>query len=115
MENDSHTAAQTSFLNRKSYQLLSTLFVIGVLALTSCIVARTSNATAASLAPQLAITGEWTAEISKKSSDKIQFTLNRQTGTDHSNFGSDLSLAEFQGLTREQVTGAQTSVKFRLV
>jgi len=116
MKNNSQTIARTSFLNRKSYQLLSILLVVGVLALTSCIVARTSSATTAVIAvPQAAITGEWTAEVSKKSSDRIQFNLSRQTeGTSHNNFGNEMALADFQGLTREQVTGAKTEVKFRL-
>ena len=115
MEDNIQPTARRFFLSRKSYQFLSILLVTGALALASAIVAGTNPATAASIIPQSAITGEWTAEISKKSSDKIQFTLNRQTGTDHSNIGSDMALADFQGLTREQVTGANTNVKFRLV
>jgi hypothetical protein len=115
MENNIQTAAPNSFLNRKSFQLLSVLLITGLCALTSVITARTTSATAAVIVPQAAIAGEWTAEISKKNSDRIQFNLNRQAGSDHNNFGQDFSLSDFQGLTREQMMGANTNVRFRLV
>jgi hypothetical protein len=122
MENNIQIAAPNSFLNRKSFQLLSVILMTGLLALTSVITARTSSATtaasataAAVIAPQSAISGEWTAELSKKSSDRIQFNLNRQADGGHSNFGEDFALSDFQGLTREQMMGASTNVRFRLV
>jgi hypothetical protein len=114
MESNNQIAAQSSFPNRKSRQFLSVFSLIGLLALMSGIVAGTNSVTSASFVPQAAITGEWTAEVSKEKSDTIHFTLNRQTGTDHGNFGTEMSLAEFQGLTREQASGANKSVRFRL-
>ena len=61
--------------------------------------------------------GTWTAEAkTNKPDDRIQFTFNRRSEGSHSNFGQDYSLADFQGLTREQVSAAaSTPVNFRLV
>jgi len=117
MENNNQTTAQSSFLNRTSRQFFSLFSLIALLALTSGMVAGTNSgagATTAAAAPQSAITGEWTAELSKERPDRIHFTLNRQAGSDHSNFGNDMALADFQGLTREQMAGANTNVRFRL-
>jgi len=118
MENSNQTAARNSFLNRKSRRLLGALTLTGLLALTSVIFARTNSLTSAgaiAVPPQSAITGEWTAELSKERPDQLHFTLNRQAGTDRSNYGHEISLADFQGLTREQIASANSNVRFRLV
>jgi hypothetical protein len=73
-------------------------------------------AAAASSVQQGAIRGEWTAGLSKESIDKINLTLNLVTDkVGKHTMGSDVSLAELQGLTREQAAGARTDVRFRLV
>jgi hypothetical protein len=62
-------------------------------------------------------TGTWTASVNTgKSDDRIQVSFSRNSDGNHSNFGHDYALADFQGLTREQVSAAaSTPVNFRLV
>jgi hypothetical protein len=117
METNIPTAARRSFLNQQSRQIISITFLIGMFALSSVIAGiHNSASAAASIAPQASFTGEWTAQISRDKADKISLTLN--IGTDKGNrhtMGSDVSLTELQGLTREQALGARTDVKFRMV
>lgn len=77
---------------------------------------------AATPAPEPAPQGEtfsgtWTAEVKKeKADDRIQFSFSRRSDGGNSNHGNEYSLADFQGLTREQVRAtANTPVNFRLV
>ncbi|HYG81227.1 MAG TPA: hypothetical protein VD861_12605 [Pyrinomonadaceae bacterium] len=76
-------------------------------------------APAAALAtPQAdAFSGTWTAEVKKeKADDRIQFSFTRRSDGGHSNHGNEYALADFQGLTREQVRAAANKpVNFRLV
>lgn len=65
-------------------------------------------------------TGTWTAEVKTDKTDKaderIQFSFSRRADGNHSNFGQDYALTDFQGLTREQArAAASTPVNFRLV
>jgi hypothetical protein len=62
-------------------------------------------------------TGTWTAAVqTDKADERIQFTFDSRADGRHSNFGQDYALADFQGLTREQVrAAASTQVNFRLV
>lgn len=79
-------------------------------------------APAATPAPEPAPQGEtfsgtWTAEVKKeKADDRIQFSFSRRSDGNNSNHGNEYSLADFQGLTREQVRAtSNTPVNFRLV
>jgi hypothetical protein len=68
-------------------------------------------------AQESTISGTWAAEIKPDKADKeIQFTFNRRTRSGHTSMsGNGFSLADFQGLTREQVTASgNTQVSFRL-
>jgi hypothetical protein len=126
MGNNIQTTTPASLTNRRLRPLLCLTLLTGLLALSSVIAATHNNsmsgaaaaagAAAASPVPQGAIRGEWTAGLSKEKADKINLTLNLETdkGNRHT-MGSDVSLAELQGLTREQASGARTDVKFRLV
>lgn len=63
-----------------------------------------------------AFTGTWTASVkTDKADDRIQFSFSRRADGGNSNFGQDYALTDFQGLTREQVSAANTQVNFRLV
>lgn len=117
MENKIQTIAHRSFSQRQlPRRLFSLTFLIGLLAAASIIAATSSTSTRAAIAPQASITGEWTAELPKDRADKIYLSLNRRTAKGRTNMsGSDISLAELQGLTREQALNANTNVKFRLV
>jgi hypothetical protein len=67
-------------------------------------------------AAQQAITGEWLADFSRQNADEVQFTILRRTARGGNHTSSDgFRLSEFQGLTREQTSGARTEVRFRLV
>lgn len=116
MENNIPTAARRSFLNQQSRQSVSIMLLVGLFALSSMIAATRGSASRASLSPQAAYTGEWTAEIPRDRADKINLTLKRGTEKgDKQTVGSDISLSEIQGLTREQAFGTKADVKFRLV
>jgi hypothetical protein len=117
MENNIPTAARRSFLNQQSRQFLSIMLLIGLFALSSVIAAtHNSVSTIVSIVPQASYTGEWTAGIPRDRADKISLTLRRGTEKgDRQTVGSDISLSEIQGLTREQALGTKADVKFRLV
>lgn len=109
MRHNIQTAAQGSFPYQRIGQLVSITLLVGLFALSSIIVA-------SSPAPQASITGEWTAQLSKNRSDKIN--LNMQRGADKVNrhtVGSDISIAELQGLTSDQMFQEKADVRFRLV
>jgi hypothetical protein len=68
-------------------------------------------------AQESTISGTWAAEVKPDKADtEIQFTFNRRTRSGHSSMsGNGFALADFQGLTREQVTASgNTQVSFRL-
>ena len=51
--------------------------------------------------------GTWTAAVkTEKADEHIQFSFSRRSDGNHSNFGQDYALTDFQGLTREQVRAA---------
>jgi hypothetical protein len=55
---------------------------------------------------QETLSGEWTAEISKKSPEKVQLNFSRRTAKGGNNMhGSSYTLDELQNLSREQITG----------
>src|ERR1051326_8711700 len=116
MENSIQPAAQSSVPNRPSRLFLFVMLLIGLLALSSISAATPNTAHSPVIVPQQAITGEWTAEVARDKADKIYLSLSRRTekgGTN--NNGSDISLAELQGLSREQTLGAKSDVRFRIV
>ncbi len=62
---------------------------------------------------QETLTGEWTAEVSDKNSEKIQLNFSRRTAKGGNNMhGSSYTLDELQNLSREQVAG-NAPVKFQ--
>lgn len=112
------TTSSFSFQGRPSArQRVQTMLLIGLLVLFSMMTVADSasrSVVAAALAPQGSITGQWTAEFDKP--EKIQLSLHRQTEKGGSNTsGSEVSLTELQGLTREQLVAANTNASFRLV
>ena len=70
-------------------------------------------------APQQAekFSGTWTADAkTTREEDRIQFSFSRRADGSNSMHGSDYSVSDFQGLTREQVRSAtNTPVNFKLV
>lgn len=103
-------------LNRHSHLFLVALILVGLLGLSSLIAAtpKATSKTAAAL-PQQTTTGEWTAALRRDQADKIYLSLSRHTekgGTN--NNGSDISLAELQGLSREQALSSKADVRFRI-
>ena len=115
MENSIQPAAQSSVPNRQSRLFLVAMLLVGLLGLSSLMAATPNAASKAAIVPQQTITGEWTAEFPRDKADKIYLSLSRRTekgGTN--NNGSDISLAELQGLSREQMLGAKTDVRFRI-
>jgi hypothetical protein len=96
---------------------VQTALLIGLFLFSILMIANSAGrGVAAALAPQEAMTGQWTAEVSKGKTDYLQLTLHRQTDKGRtSNMGSSMSFADFQGLTREQATSANANVSFRLV
>ena len=106
---------QSSFPNRKPRQFLSIMLIAGLFALTSIVAAFPHTAITVGTLPQESVTGEWTAGFSKDKTDRIQLTMTRRTSDGNSNMGSNFSLADLQGLTREQMMAAKSDVKFRLV
>ncbi|MDQ3818978.1 MAG: hypothetical protein M3362_15060, partial [Acidobacteriota bacterium] len=115
MRDSIETTAQGSFIDRRRRQFFSIMLIAGLLALASVVAAFPyKTATAVSL-PQESITGEWTAELSKDKADRVQLTLSRWSSDGHSSMGNDFSLADLQGLTREQMSAAKSDVRFRLV
>lgn len=96
--------------------LLVTLLVISSLALINGVGAVGVNVNGANSAAQATMTGEWLAEFNRKNDDMVQFTVLRRPasgGRHHSS--NNIALAELQGLTRQQASGAKTDVNFRLV
>jgi hypothetical protein len=103
-------------LNRHSRLFLVAMILVGLFGLSSLIAATPNTAHKAALLPQQAITGEWTAEVSRDKEDKIYLSLSRRTEKgDTNNNGSNVSLAELQGLSREQMLSPKTDVRFRIV
>ena len=116
MKDNIQTTAPEFSANRHGRPFLSIMLITGLIALASLVAAFPFRAATASTLQQESITGEWTAELSKDRADKIQLALTRRTSRGNSNMSnSDFSLADFQGLTREQMLGATRDVKFRLV
>ena len=95
----------------------SILFVLGA-ADSSTITTKASGAASATPAQaQETLSGVWTAEVKGgKAENEIQLTFNRRTAGGHSSMsGNGIQLDKLQGLTREQVYGANsTLVSFRL-
>lgn len=109
-------AAHNSALNRHSRLFLVAMLLVGLLGLSSLIAATRNPATkVAAFIPQQAMTGEWTAEVSRGQEDKIHLSLSRHTENGKNNNSSDVSIAELQGLSREQMMGAKRDVRFRIV
>ena len=91
-----------------------TLAII-LLALSSLAVAAGFAASAPASIPQQVITGEWTAEFPQENTGKFHLSLHRSKPKGNMNMsGDDFSLADFQGLTREQAFAPQTNVRFSL-
>lgn len=64
---------------------------------------------------QTVIKGEWTAELRRDKEEKIQFSLSRRTANgNHNMSNSDYTIADFQGLSKEQMLGNNVSVRFSL-
>ena len=97
--------------------LLVTLLVISSLVLINVVGAVGANFNGANSAAQATMTGEWLAEFNRKNDDMVQFTVLRGSaggGRQHHS-SNGIALAELQGLTRQQASGAKTDVNFRLV
>jgi len=109
-------ASQTGPATRMAIALgLFTLFTLGA----ACAgTAAALGPHAAAGAAQSTFTGTWTAELrDDQAGERIQFNIRTDAERGSGNFsGSDYSLADFQGLTREQLSArAETPVSFRLV
>src|SRR5918911_5467994 len=118
MEDQSRTAARSFLTYLRTRQFLNTALVIGLLALSSVMAASSYSTRPAAAAPppQATFTGDWTAEFPKDKTDKIYMKLERRTDSGNKSIsGSDMLIAEFQGLTREQALSQKADVKFRLV
>ena len=97
--------------------ILLSFFTLFAFAGPSPSIVRVGAALAVNNPAQASFSGTWTAEVKTDKADgRIQFSFHRSTDRGKMNFsGSDFSLDEFQGLTREQVFAASnTPVKFRL-
>jgi hypothetical protein len=90
--------------------------VIILLALSSLAVAVGLPAGSAPKAvAQQVISGEWTAEFPQENTGKFHLSLHRSKPKGNMNIsGDDFTLADFQGLTREQAFAPQSSVRFSL-
>jgi predicted metallopeptidase len=61
-------------------------------------------------------TGKWTAETDGKNNGKIQLNLTRKLSRNNTNdFGNTFALNDLQGLSREQLFAANSTVNFRLM
>lgn len=58
-------------------------------------------------------TGTWTAFVSKKDADRLNFQF-RKDGNRHSNMGTDIRLSELTGLSADALTNGSRDVKFTL-
>jgi hypothetical protein len=93
--------------------LLVALLAISTLA---SVGAGRANVPGTNNATQNVLTGEWLAEFNRNDTGKVQFTvIRRSAGGGQHNSSNGISLAELQGLTRQQALGAKTEVSFRLV
>ena len=101
----------------RSSRKVQTALLIGLFLFSIMMVANPAGrGVAAALAPQEAMTGQWTAEVSKEKADYIQLNLHRQTDQGRTNnMGTSMSFTDLQGLTREQAIAANANVSFRLV
>lgn len=97
------------FLSRRQSYVIAIFFAL-LLAMTVSLMTK-----AAVVAP---ITGEWTAEVSKKQPDLINVSFNRRSNGgngDYNNMSSrTLSMSEFQGLSAGLVNSPKTDVTFSL-
>lgn len=103
----------------KSFLVFGGLVFVALFALSTLIAATPIWPTTIQAAAQSSITGEWTAEFpadKAESADKIYLSLSRRSRGNHSSMsGSNYSISDFQGLSREQALAARSDVKFRLV
>lgn len=123
MEENRQTNASRFSLTNQQSQLLRArnMVLIGMLFLFTLTTAADSASRATSTAAsalQASINGQWTAEYRKdkpERAEKLHLTLYRQRdGVKSQTMGFDMSLAELQGLTLEQVSASQSNVRFRL-
>lgn len=90
----------------------SRLLLIGVFIFTFLFAA-----TPATNQAQEVVKGEWFIDFSRPEPDKVQLTLIKQKmrgGSSKYTHGSGVSINEIQGLSREQASGGQREVKFRI-
>jgi predicted metallopeptidase len=109
-------ASQAGRAGRAAVALgLFTLFTLGA----ACAgTAAAGDTHAAAVTAQSTFSGTWTAELrDNREGERLQFSIRTDAERGSGNFsGSDYSLADFQGLTREQISArTDTPVNFRLV
>lgn len=97
------------------------LFLIAILTLGGFIIIAAKNLNnndgmLSALTMQSSITGEWTAELSRKKPGEIQMTFQRRSDNNGFNMSSDsILLSELQGLTPESASSVKTNVNFNIV
>ena len=103
----------------KSFLVLGGLVFVALFALSTMIAATPFSPFTLAAAAQSSITGEWTAEYPAdkgENGDKLYLSISRRSRGNHSSMsGSNYSISDFEGLSREQALAAKSDVKFRLV
>jgi uncharacterized protein (UPF0335 family) len=113
-------SARNYFVTKKRARLAS-MSIVGLLAISALVLAHVNSAAgklsgAPPLQAQNALTGQWTAELSRDKPGEIQMTYHRRAETGGSSmWGKRVPLGELQGLTAEAALSTKANVNFNVV